>query len=131
MSIEVFLPLPEDKPMYDLGSFTLPDAQTKVIGQNDRRFYVTFTEPVLVRRLERFLTDSRLGAQVDFLDHKSLDSDLLFPRTLLSKEFDPEGKPKSPVRFSVVEVQVNKPLPQLSTAFREKADQFMANISPG
>lgn len=120
MSVDLFLPTPEDKPMYDLGSFTLPDAQTKVIGQNDRRYYVTFTEPVLVRRLERFITDSRLGAQVDFLDYESLDSGLLFPRTLLSKEFDQEGKPKSPVRFSVAEVQVNKPLPQLATAFREK-----------
>ncbi|HSG39009.1 MAG TPA: hypothetical protein VLE27_05180 [Thermoanaerobaculia bacterium] len=117
LSLDVFLPVPEDRPMEDLGSLSFPEGPAKVIGQGDRRYYVTLDEPFHLRRLERFTTGGKLGARVNFLEYERLAPGIHFPRVLLSEDFDGEGTPRSPVRYSVTEVRVNQALPKMPTGF--------------
>lgn len=122
MSIEVFLPVPDDKPMYDLGSQQLDGQTVAILGQGDRRYYVTTEPPVFVRRLERYQTESRLGARVEFLEPEASSAKVVFPRTVLAQELDADGKPRSPMQFTVLELRVNESIPRLSTSFADRLD---------
>lgn len=109
ISIEKFLPVPRDRPMYEV---TAPNAggnqSVRVIGQDNVRFFVDEDLPAVVK-MEVFRTSTEVAESIVYSDHQEIMADVHFPLQITASKFVGSVE-KTRLRLHVSGLQVNQSL---------------------
>lgn len=118
VSLEQFLPVPEDLPMLYKNANFLRGTLCQVWLQGRTLFWVDPSTPSVVRR-EIFGSSSHVRETVDFKDFRQILPGLQFPKTLEAVQFSPVGEEARRLLVEVTELSVNHRIPKRMLQIQE------------
>lgn len=109
-SLEKLMPVPEDRPVYGLGTALINSDPCEILGQGDVQLFISQQMETVVR-LDRFADVAELGESIEYLDHREILRNVLFPSRILATRFGSEGKRNTVLQIEIGNVVVNRPIP--------------------